>query len=242
MPLTEQMIQWAAAAIHFAADDADALELARVALEAAEAARPKVAVKVPDLRTARSIDGLLRSLEEAAPGQPHHRYYFDDAVTVIKTLRAQLREALSIPDCDCGEGCCVDCINCQIDKSRILSPIEQTPEPEHVRFAKSAMKKFDKIFGALAEIEREEAALDSATNIAALRDEIESLRLQNSALVALLENPPFHKFWLASEPDCPKEIKTANGQLHTLRCKVCGHDHPRSPICHSVQKMMQHDH
>lgn len=31
-----------------------------------------------------------------------------------------------------------------------------------------------------------------------------------------------HKFWGAGEADCPAEIKASNGELHTLRCKVCG--------------------
>lgn len=40
-----------------------------------------------------------------------------------------------------------------------------------------------------------------------------------------------HMYWGAGEPDCPREIKCSNGELHTLRCKVCGQDSPRSPIC-----------
>lgn len=39
-----------------------------------------------------------------------------------------------------------------------------------------------------------------------------------------------HKFWNAGEPDCPKEIKAPNGELHTLRCKICGEDRPKG-IC-----------
>lgn len=31
-----------------------------------------------------------------------------------------------------------------------------------------------------------------------------------------------HKFWGAGEPNCPPELKAPNGELHTLRCKVCG--------------------
>lgn len=31
-----------------------------------------------------------------------------------------------------------------------------------------------------------------------------------------------HKFWGAGEPDCPQDLKASNGELHTLRCKVCG--------------------
>lgn len=48
---------------------------------------------------------------------------------------------------------------------------------------------------------------------------------------ARLDSPPRHEWWGAGEPDCPKEIKAANGELHTLRCKKCGQDSPRSPIC-----------
>jgi hypothetical protein len=40
-----------------------------------------------------------------------------------------------------------------------------------------------------------------------------------------------HVYWAAGEPECPKEIKASNGELHTLRCKVCGLDSPRS-FCH----------
>ena len=31
-----------------------------------------------------------------------------------------------------------------------------------------------------------------------------------------------HKFWGAGERDCPPELKAPNGELHTMRCKVCG--------------------
>jgi hypothetical protein len=48
---------------------------------------------------------------------------------------------------------------------------------------------------------------------------------------ARLENPPRHEYWGAGDPECPKEIKSGNGELHTLRCKKCGQDSPRSPIC-----------
>jgi len=33
---------------------------------------------------------------------------------------------------------------------------------------------------------------------------------------------PKHKFWGAGEPDCPPDLKAPNGELHTMRCKVCG--------------------
>lgn len=40
-----------------------------------------------------------------------------------------------------------------------------------------------------------------------------------------------HLYWGAGEADCPREIKAGNGELHTMRCKVCGLDNPRSDIC-----------
>lgn len=33
---------------------------------------------------------------------------------------------------------------------------------------------------------------------------------------------PKHQFWGAGQPDCPPELKAPNGELHTMRCKVCG--------------------
>ncbi len=41
-----------------------------------------------------------------------------------------------------------------------------------------------------------------------------------------------HIFWGAGEKDCPRDIKAGNGELHTLRCKVCGQDGSRG-ICFS---------
>ena len=38
---------------------------------------------------------------------------------------------------------------------------------------------------------------------------------------------PKHVYWGAGEADCPREIKAANGELHTLRCKLCGIDRPK---------------
>lgn len=47
--------------------------------------------------------------------------------------------------------------------------------------------------------------------------------------VEVIRSAPKHKFWGAGEPDCPREIKAPNGELHTLRCKNC--DNPRFPVC-----------
>jgi len=38
-----------------------------------------------------------------------------------------------------------------------------------------------------------------------------------------------HKYWMAGESGCPAEIKASNGELHTLRCKVCGKDNDKNP-------------
>lgn len=50
-------------------------------------------------------------------------------------------------------------------------------------------------------------------------------------VLSLLENNPTksHKFWGAGEADCPADIKSSNGELHTLRCKVCGKDNNQQP-------------
>jgi len=37
-----------------------------------------------------------------------------------------------------------------------------------------------------------------------------------------------HVFWGAGEAGCPREIKAGNGEIHTLKCKVCGAENPRS--------------
>jgi hypothetical protein len=49
-----------------------------------------------------------------------------------------------------------------------------------------------------------------------------------------IDNPPRHQFWGAGEPDCPRDIKAPNGELHTLRCKVCGQDDPRDDVCRAL--------
>jgi hypothetical protein len=46
-----------------------------------------------------------------------------------------------------------------------------------------------------------------------------------------LGGPPKHDYWRPGQADCPEEIKAGNGELHTLRCKRCGQDNPRSNIC-----------
>jgi hypothetical protein len=55
------------------------------------------------------------------------------------------------------------------------------------------------------------------------------------------DRAPKHRYWGAGEPDCPREIKAGNGEIHTLRCKICGLDSPRNPICHADQHFEAQD-
>jgi hypothetical protein len=60
---------------------------------------------------------------------------------------------------------------------------------------------------------------------------IQSLSERIAVLEGMIANPPKHRFWGAGEADCPREIKAGNGELHTLRCKVCGLDSPPDDFC-----------
>lgn len=53
---------------------------------------------------------------------------------------------------------------------------------------------------------------------------------QNAELKKRLLNPVKHQYWHAGDKDRPPELKTARGELHTLRCKVCGNEDARK-IC-----------
>lgn len=61
------------------------------------------------------------------------------------------------------------------------------------------------------------------------------------ALSVFAGNPPKHVFWGAGEPDCPKDIKASNGELHTLRCKNCGEENLRNPICRAALATLRAD-
>ena len=63
---------------------------------------------------------------------------------------------------------------------------------------------------------------------AGFRDGVASVD-RKAIVVEVIRSAPKHEFWGAGEPDCPREIKTPNGELHTLRCKNC--DNPRFPVC-----------
>ncbi len=49
-------------------------------------------------------------------------------------------------------------------------------------------------------------------------------------------NPPKHRFWGSGEADCPADIKASIGELHTLRCKVCGEDAGSDNRCFGPQE------
>jgi len=42
---------------------------------------------------------------------------------------------------------------------------------------------------------------------------------------------PKHQYFRVGDIDCPREIKARNGELHTLRCRICGQDDPRDDAC-----------
>jgi hypothetical protein len=65
-------------------------------------------------------------------------------------------------------------------------------------------------------------------------DEIEALRAKVARKDAALTNPPTHDYWGAGEPDCPRDLKSGNGECWRLRCKVCGLDNPLDTICRAA--------
>ena len=72
---------------------------------------------------------------------------------------------------------------------------------------------------------------EAAAALTEANAKLEALEAENKRLRKVLENPPKHRYWGAGEPDCPRELKAGNGELHTLRCKVCGNEDARSTIC-----------
>ena len=110
------------------------------------------------------------------------------------------------------------------------------------RWVEQALATFDKALSAIpipatGEVERE--TLDV---IAAMMSEFvdnwpqpkkvkTALALVAKTMRAALD-PPQHVYWRAGEPDCPRELKAGNGELHTLRCKVCGlEDFRANSVC-----------
>lgn len=63
---------------------------------------------------------------------------------------------------------------------------------------------------------------------------IDHMNVQLAAFVAGMnygrQHPHRHVYFRAGEPDCPPELK-AGGELHTLRCRVCGMDDPPKDHC-----------
>jgi hypothetical protein len=68
-------------------------------------------------------------------------------------------------------------------------------------------------------------------------DRIIVLEADVARLREFIANPPKHNFWGAGEPDCPRELKAGNGELHTLRCKVCGLDSPKDDVCRAQMEV-----
>lgn len=62
-----------------------------------------------------------------------------------------------------------------------------------------------------------------------------------AALRAFAANPPKHRYWRAGDPGCPRELKVGNGELHTLRCKVCGNEDARSAVCFPAPTDLEKD-
>lgn len=49
----------------------------------------------------------------------------------------------------------------------------------------------------------------------------------------LQTRPKKHLYWGAGEPGCPETIRASNGELHTLKCKVCGQENPKDACGHT---------
>jgi len=105
-------------------------------------------------------------------------------------------------------------------------------EDQRRQWAAAIQDKLDAYEAKLAEVRADYMDARVVREGFAYRDKIiadQAAELER--LRAFIANPPEHRYWGAGEPDCPREIKCANGELHTMRCKVCGQDSPRDQIC-----------
>jgi len=60
--------------------------------------------------------------------------------------------------------------------------------------------------------------------------ELDELREQAKHAIEQVQLRP-HEYWYAGQAGCPRELK-AGGEIHTLRCKVCGKEKPAlGPFC-----------
>jgi len=83
-----------------------------------------------------------------------------------------------------------------------------------------------------AEALKNAGAHEAAGGNERLAEDLRRARDEIRRLQAIVANPPKHVFWGAGEADCPREIKAGNGELHTLKCKICGAENPRAgSIC-----------
>lgn len=82
--------------------------------------------------------------------------------------------------------------------------------------------------GAIKRVLREKLDL-SPELLADMEDNLTQVAV--AVMLACCPEPRRHRFWRPGEADCPRDIKAGNGELHTLRCKVCGQDDPRDDRC-----------
>lgn len=54
--------------------------------------------------------------------------------------------------------------------------------------------------------------------------------------IELSQNSSKHIYWGVGEEECPIDIKAANGELHTLKCKLCGLENPKDNRCNKMQQ------
>jgi hypothetical protein len=103
---------------------------------------------------------------------------------------------------------------------------EQRAEDAHEAFRKKWIGDHEDMFNDLV------AAFTSRPAPANAR--IAELEAEVARLTAMLTNPPTHDYWGAGEPDCPRDLKSGNGECWRLRCKVCGLDNPLDTICRAA--------
>lgn len=98
----------------------------------------------------------------------------------------------------------------------------------------SWMKETAKAQATIAELVEAGDALRSFAEIYVGADSAGALYSEFSAWDAAKSAAPVsqakHDFWYAGQPDCPPELK-AGCEIHTLKCKVCGMENPRTPFC-----------
>ena len=96
------------------------------------------------------------------------------------------------------------------------------------------MSKTDKAREALSRIMADDRLARARLKLSA--HELQLMIGHCRAAMATAQARAEHDYWMPGDPDCPREIKAPNGELHTLRCKVCGVDNPRGDGCLASEK------